>query len=438
MQLIPRWRREALRTTLWFVPTLLVLTAAGLWAATNVVDRAAYRGALSLPAWVHPASADAGRQVLIAVAAAVITVVGVVFSITILALTLASQQFGPRMLRTFIRDPGTQVSLGIFVATCVYALLALVSIGPSTHGEFVPALAIAVTEALALGDLLVLIYFVHHIAVSIQLPGVIAGIARDLGRAIDAEFVGEAGGDPDQVDATALAATVEALGAAVPAARSGYLQFVGHGELVAIAARADAVILLAHRPGHFIVAGTTLAHVQPPQAAGAVAARLSRAHVTGSHRTLTQDPVFAVDQLVEIAIRALSPAVNDTFTALTCIDWLSDGLCQISVRRPAAPAHRDAGGVVRVIEPPASYDRIVDRAFDKIRQAGRGMPAVALRQLRALAAIAGVARATAQREALLRQGAMILRSAEEAIPEGEDRARVRAAHEHLSNICSEK
>lgn len=436
MQLIPRWRREALRTTLWFVPSLLVAAAAGLFAATNALDRAAYRGALSLPAWIHPASADAGRQVLIAVAAAVITVVGVVFSITILALTLASQQFGPRMLRTFIRDPGTQISLGIFVATCVYALLALVSIGPGGHGEFVPALAVGLTEALALGDLVVLIYFVHHIAVSIQLPGVIAGIARDLGRAINAEYVGSAGGDAEQ-DAGALAATVEALGAAVPAARSGYLQFVGHGELVAIAARANAVILLAHRPGHFIVAGSALAHVHPPEAAGGVAARLARAHVTGPHRTLTQDPVFAVDQLVEIAIRALSPAVNDTFTALTCIDWLSDGLCQMSVRQPAPRAHRDAGGVVRVIEPPASYDRIVDRAFDKIRQAGRGMPAVAVRQLRALAAIAGVARVAGQRGALLRQGAMILRSAEEAVPEEEDRARVRTAYDLLSNSCSE-
>ncbi len=114
------WRREALRTTLWVVPSILVVAAGLVFLCTYLLDRAAYRGALTMPSWVNSGSADAARQILTAIAAAVITVTGVVFSITIVALTLASTQFGPRMLRNFIRDVGTQVTLGIFVATFVY------------------------------------------------------------------------------------------------------------------------------------------------------------------------------------------------------------------------------------------------------------------------------------------------------------------------------
>ena len=181
------WRREALRTNLWLVPTVEIVLAVALFAGTHALDRAAYGGSLHLPSWVISGTADAARQILTAIAAAVITVVTLVFSITIVTLTLASTQFGPRMLRNFIRDWITQVTLGSFVATFVYAILALVSIGPAAHGEFVPHLSITVTMALVVADVAMLVVFIDHIAKSIQLPQVIAGIAGDLSRAIDAE-----------------------------------------------------------------------------------------------------------------------------------------------------------------------------------------------------------------------------------------------------------
>src|ERR1035441_9180239 len=197
---LPSWRWEALRTTFWLVPTVLVVVAALLFLVTFRIDLAAYHHQLTLPFWIHrTGSTDAGRQVLIAIAAAVITVIGVVFSITILALTLASQQFGPRMMRNFVRDWGNQLTLGVFVGTFVYSVLAL----GSMSGDFVPHLSITVAEALLLVDLGVLIYFIHHIAKMIQLPEVIASIARDLAQAIDAEF---------PTPATAPAAPVEDAG----------------------------------------------------------------------------------------------------------------------------------------------------------------------------------------------------------------------------------
>src|ERR1700683_579818 len=185
---LPSWRWEEYRTTFWVVPSLLIVVSILLFVVTFSIDLAAYHHHVTLPSWIRTGSADADRQVLIAIAAAMITVVGVVVSITILALTLASQQFGPRMMRNFVRDLGNQITLGVFVGTFVYAVLCLGSITSISHGNFVPRLSITVAEALLLVDLAVLIYFIHHISKSIQLPEVIAGIARDLTRAIDAEF----------------------------------------------------------------------------------------------------------------------------------------------------------------------------------------------------------------------------------------------------------
>jgi uncharacterized membrane protein len=439
---LPSWRREALRTTFWVVPTLLIGVATLLFAITFAIDLAAFHHHVTLPWWVRTGSADAGRQVLIAIAAAIITTVGVVFSITILALTLASQQFGPRMMRNFIRDLGNQITLGIFVATFVYSVLGLGSITGLPGGDFVPHLTITVAEALLLVDLAVLIYFIHHIAKSIQLPEVIAGIAKDLDRAIDAEFPElqrDRQDDGDRSSSSGAAELIERLsqrGAEVAATRSGYLQFVGYGQLIDIAETLDAVIGLAHRPGHFVVANRRLATVWPAGAARQVAAALAKAHATGPHRTLTQDPVFAIDQLVEIAIRALSPAVNDTFTALTCIDWISAGLSKISGRVLEEGVYRGRSGKIRLIEFDPSYGRMVNRAFDKVRQAGGAMPAVVIRMIDALAHITENTTNQRQRAVLMRQAEMILRAAEADVREKNDLDDIRSRFDRLVRVSS--
>src|SRR6266481_3493654 len=201
--LASHWRREVLRTSLWFVPAIEVAAAVVLFAGTLAADRAAYHGDFALPGWVISGSADAARQILTAIAAAIITVVGVVFSVILLTLTLASTQFGPRMLRNFIRDRSTQLTLGTFVATFVYAVLVLASIGVGSHGEFVPHVSVTVTLGLMVADLAVLIYFIHHTAVSIQLPRVIASIAADLAEAIREQGSGNAGPHPEAGPAAA-------------------------------------------------------------------------------------------------------------------------------------------------------------------------------------------------------------------------------------------
>jgi uncharacterized membrane protein len=435
--LLPPWRREALRTTLWVVPALMVAAAVLLFAVTYGLDRAIANGSMSLPGWAIAGEADASRQVLIGIAAAVITVAGVMFSITILALQLASQQFGPRMLRNFIRDVGTQVSLGAFVGTFVFSVLTL---GSVAHGSatFVPHLSVTVALVLTLGDLGVLIYFIHHVATSIQVTSVIAGIAGDFRSTLHAlqnEAASMLSGsrDPD-VEAREASARLDDASGLVRARAAGFLQSVGHEQLVQIAASSKATIQLLHRPGHFVVEGQPLARVWPVDAAPAVTETLDRAHIVGSSRTLTQDLGFAVDQLVEVAIRAISPAVNDPFTALNCIDWLGDCLCRAGRGPLPSGLYLDHEGVVRLIDRTITFDGLVRKASDKIRQSARGMPAVLIRQLENLTKVAIALGDGRERAIVGLEAEMILRASEESVPEPADRRDVLAAYEALEVV----
>jgi uncharacterized membrane protein len=422
------WRREVLRTNLWLVPAVEVLCAVLLFIVTYALDRAAYDGVFRVPGWAISGSADVARTVLTAIAAAVITVIGVVFSIVIVALTLTSTQFGPRMLRNFIRDRGTQLTLGTFVATFVYAVLTLGSVGQGSHGEFVPHISVTATLALMLADLAVLIYFLHHIAVQIQLPQVIAGIAGDLQEAIELQVSNERAAEDAELASVVLAG-MDGPGAVVASPHSGYLQYIEHETLVSVAAQVGAVVHVLYRPGHFLVQGHPYVRVWPASAVDQVAYELAGAHVTGPYRTLAQDVSFGMDQLVEICIRALSAAVNDTFTALTCIDWIGDSLYKVTGRWQPTRVYRDGGGAVRVIATETTYQRLVSRGFEKVRQAGRGMPAVLIRQLDALARIMERTVSDAERQVLLDQAAMIERLGESSVDEPADRADISRAHQ---------
>jgi uncharacterized membrane protein len=334
------------------------------------------------------------------------------------------------MLRNFIRDWITQITLGSFVATFIFSILALVSIGSAGHANFVPHLSITVCMALVVLDVAVLVLFIDHIAKSIQLPEVIASIARDLSRAIEVDGgLPPAGGREAGWSVSEVIARLDEESGVVRAPSSGYLQFVRIDKLIEISSANQAVIRLLHRPGHFVTEGEPLADVWPAAAAPVVAAALGGAHATGSYRTLTQDLSFAVDQLVEIGIRALSAAVNDTFTALTCIDWLADGLCKIADRWQPLAVHRDAAGHLRVITVPINFRRLVERSHDKVRQASRAMPAVMIRQLAGLAKVMAHTTTAEQRAVLLEQAEMILRSCEESVPEAADRADVRRRYD---------
>jgi len=223
-------------------------------------------------------------------------------------------------------------------------------------------------------------------------------------------------------------------GAALVSGTAGFLQAVGHQRLVTIAASSSAVITLVRRPGHFIAEGETLGFVFPPNAASAVSEALERSHIVGSSRTLTQDLGFAIDQLVEIAIRALSPAVNDTFTALNCIDWLGDCLCRSAAGPLPLGIYHDRRGVVRLVEPVLTVERLIKGATDKIREAASGMPAIYIRQLENFKKIVTATYSPEHQHALVRHADMILQASERTIQEASDRRDVRVAYDAVIEL----
>ncbi|MEO8603141.1 MAG: DUF2254 domain-containing protein [bacterium] len=416
-----------LRSSYWFVPLMMTLGAAAAALALVSLDRSV-AGDAELAQWVYSGSAAGARGLLAAVASSMITVAGVVFSITMVALALTSSQFGPRLLINFMRDSGNQVVLGAFVATFMYCLLVLRVVRGGTP-EFVPHFAVTAAIALAATAVFLLIYYIHHVSVSIQAENVIAAVRDDLSSAIES-LLAPAGRTSGTADAPPRRAdwspAREAESVAVPVARSGYIQAIDDAELLRLGQCHDLLIRLGNRPGDFVVAGSPVARAwsaQPPS--GDMVDALARSFVIGAQRTPTQDPEFAVNQLVEVAVRALSPGINDPFTAMACVDWLADGLCRLAEGDMPAPERYDDKGAVRLIVDAVTFPGIADAAFNQIRQYARGSAAVTIRLLEALRVIATRAHVQVDRDALQRHTMMIQRGSETGLPEELDRAAVR-------------
>ncbi len=359
-----------------------------------------------------------------------ITIAGVVFSITIVALTLASSQFGPRLLRNFMRDPGNQISLGTFIATFLYCLFVMRSVkGGGPDQVFVPFLSITVALFLAVASLGILIYFIHHVAVSIQAPHVVALVSADLHDAITRLFPGRIGDEQKQTNdrhgEDDIPAAFENEGLPVLASHRGYVQAIDVEKLMELAKKANVLIRVERRPGHFVAKGSSLATAWPTHhVRKELHEQIQKTFILGLQRTQEQDITYAIDQLVEIAVRALSPGINDPFTALGCIDSLGDALCQFSECVVPSPYHYDEQGVLRVIAFPVTFRDMTESSFSQIRRYGRSDVSVTMRLLEILALIAKFARRENDRQVLREQAMMIQRGSEDAILEKMDRMKI--------------
>ncbi|MDQ2694004.1 MAG: DUF2254 domain-containing protein [Pseudomonadota bacterium] len=402
---------EAVQTSFWFVPAVMLALAVGLASGALAVDETLDVEYVQGFYWVYDSKPEGARQLLSTVAGSMIAVAGVVFSITIVTLTLASTQFGPRLLRNFMRDPGNKVVLGTFTSTFLYCLLVLRRIHGGEDAAFVPHLAVALGVLLAVVSIAVLIYYIHHVASSIQAENVISAVSADLHAVIDRLFPDPLEAEAATDDAAPLRAAPAdflARAAAVAVSASGYIQAIDQERLVRIARRHDLVVYLHCRPGRYLVAGAPLAqvwpasHVNPP-----LAKAINDAFILGVQPTPEQDVEFAIRQLVEVAVRALSPGVNDPFTAITCIDNLARGLGLLFGRACPSPLHRDADGQLRLITQPVTVADIVDAAFNQIRQYGSASVGVCIRLLESIAMLGPLARRAADRRALARHAVMI-------------------------------
>ncbi len=422
---------EKLRGTYWVIPALMLLLVIGLSFLTIALDEILW-AAGSAPRWLLIGDPDGARTFLSTVAGSMITIAGVTFSITIAAFVQASTQFGPRLLNNFMRDRGNQIVLGTFVATFVYCLLVLRAVRSGASGGFIPHLSLLAAIGLTIASVGVLIYFFHHVSTSIRAEYIINHIGQDLEAAIErlypeqlrVRWFEQGLRSPDDIPPP-----FEKEARPIPAARSGYVQAIDHEELFRLAIKEDLLVRLTCRPGDFIPLENPLALIWPP---GAIDDRLietvNKAVVIGVQRLALQDVEFLLNQLVEMAVRALSAAINDPFTAIHCIDQITTTLAQLAERRIPRGYQYDSGERLRLIRDIETFRGVVELAFNPIRQYGRGCVAVTIRLLEALAVIAAHTQTAEQRETLAHQADLIKHGADAAIPADHDRQDVAARY----------
>jgi uncharacterized membrane protein len=373
---------------LWRIPLQLSLGAVALFGITLIPDIMDKYSVIHIPSWMTMGSIDDARAILSAMMGAVATVLALIFSVALLVLSMVATLFGPRLLYRFLQDWVTQFTIGLFMGTFVYICLVFLVTHQEPDSTFIPQISLITSWALVVLSFGFLVYYSHRVARSIQNPDMIGAIVDDLYAAAGGAHVcgrGEGEGAPPDDDAILQSSQT---GAVVLCAKSGYLQHVDHVALVAAARESDGLVVLRFRPGQFVLRGEPLAAIVPADKAGTLEAAVARGINIGRHRTLTQDSEFGIAQVVEIAIRALSPAVNDTFTGVACVDWLADGLLTLAERPPLEGNWYDTGCTLRVWMPPVRLERLVKLAFDQIRQASATTPAVLIRQLEAIRRLA--------------------------------------------------
>jgi len=320
--------------------------------------------------WLYSGGPEGARSVLSTIAGSVVTVAGTTFSITIAALTLASSQFGPRLLRTFRRDTGNQIVLGTFIATILYCLLVLRTIVGTDQYHYVPSAAVTFGVLLAILSLGVLIYFIHHTAASIQVARVMESVGKELNGIIEDIF--PEGNEQSGMSAEKRDATAAGEGT-IPTERSGYLLRVDYEGLRSFATKHKLCLYLHLHPGDYSLPDTPLLTVTPTwEPDEKKAQHLRNSFSFGAHRTPEQDPEHAIIQLAEIGVRALSPGINGPFTAMDCIDQLTQSMAFLAGRRISSQLLRDKEGEVRVVKRPLSYEQLVFAAYQYIRRAAEG------------------------------------------------------------------
>jgi uncharacterized membrane protein len=416
--LLTTW--DYFRTSLWLVPILMMIASVGLAIILLRVD-AGYGSEDQIRAWwINSGDGEDARNLLSTLLSAIITMATLVFSITIVALTLAANSYGSRLIRIFRADLRTQVVLGAFAMTIVYCLIVLRSIHGKAPMAEVPHAAVTVGTALALTCVLALLAFIQGVARSMVADEVVRRVRRDSDKAVMAlpELVPDLAPEHAPAD---LPADFDQSATRIPLPREGYVQAVDYDRLAAWAEKHDAIIRLDFRAGDFVVNGDRRVLVYPPPSDAARArVEIDAFVVSGDVRTPVQDLEFAIRHLVEVALRALSPGINDPFTATVVIDRLRGILSRLMGRSLPSETLRDGSGRVRVYRQTTTYGGILDAAFHQIRQAGSSHPAVLIHLLEALARIGEHARLDEQRLALLRHAHLIRAAGQRDVPEPAD------------------
>lgn len=434
-----RYLKHLILDSFWFIPAIMLLASLLLAVLSAVVDRTMQAEWNETLPWVFWVDAEGARTILQVIAGSMIGATSLVFSMTLVALTLASSQLGPRLLAIFRADRMTQVALGVFVATLAYALLMLRLVRQESQSDLdlVPLASVTVAQLLTLCSLAVLIYFIHHLAELLEADTIVSHVGKALDHSVDSlfpktdapdagtEHEEEARGASSDASGDEDARLSERFCMVVPAQRSGYVQTIARHHLVSLAEQADGRIELEVMAGDFLIAGQRLARFWPLDRADDELKESIRTSITiGPKRTQAEDLEYAVHALVEIALRALSPSLNDPFTAIACLNRISTGLSLAIGRRDPPLRFRGEDGTVRLVMPARGFIELLEDGFNDIRLAAVQHPAVLRALTERLASLAGLAADPERRAAIGRQGEAMRRALEGNLAEPFDRARV--------------
>lgn len=359
-----------IRNSLWFIPTLMAVAALILAFGLIALDRHITYDDLHITWFLYSGQREGARSLLSTIASSMVTIAGVTFSITLVALTMASGQFGPRLLRNFIADKGNQLVIGTFIATFIYSLIVLLTIHGTGENEFVPKISVVFGFLLAIFSLGVIIFFIHHVTTSIQADYVIKS-SYDEFRDVAGNTLLDANG-PEQHEASdeeiARACDGYIYKTATCFTVSGFIQSIDFEGICQCAQENDLLVKLQVRPGSFVAVHEPMAEVffREPLT-DAVADHLRQLVVIGYQRTPNQDLLFSPKQIVEVGVRSLSPGINDPHTASTCIEWLGAALSVIAKKKFEGPVVKDGKGTIRVLKNRITYRQVLETCFNHLR-----------------------------------------------------------------------
>ena len=412
-----------LRTGFWFLPFVLLVAHVAMAVVLTSTDLGANKPWMDQWPGLFGAGADGARGMLSTIAGSMMTVVGVTLSMTLVTLALASSQYTSRILRNFIRDRITQFVLGLFAGIYCYCLIVLRTIRGGDEGGFVPGPAVLFGVMLAVCGIIVLVYFIHHMATSIQASNIVASVAAETISAVNRMYPEDAVEAPSGV----LWSLPDPPPRWTPilAARGGYIERINFHDLERIAQTHGTAVRIERGIGEFVVRGTPLlAVLRETVESEDLTSALTAAIDIGRHRMVDQDVGFGIRQLVDIALRALSPGINDTTTAIMCIDYLTAILARLATRvMTETDSATDTPGKVSNTRPP-TFAGLLAEAFDQIREAGRANFGVLQRLLDALDTIGTLSTAAPRRAALLAQLDLIDETAGRSVESSSDRERV--------------
>lgn len=409
---------DGIRTSLWFLPAVLgsiapILTFIAL-TIDGWLDRQPHD---ALPALIYLSPPAQARDLLATVLTSMITMASLVFSITMVVLTLATSQFGPRLIRNFMGGLQTQLVLGTFVMTIIYCLLLLSFIGPGDDGGTNPYLSVTVAIGLTVTSVALMVLHIHNLAASIMSESLIEAVGHELDRGLRNLRPLADSADPED----ALPGGFHDQAAFFGLPSSGYAQAIEVRRIIDAAREADVLIGLNLRAGDFVIPNGRAFGIYPAERASpALAETVEKAFTLGVHRTPVQDLEFSIRHLVEIAVRALSPGINDPYTAVSVIHRLSASWAELMRKTVPPGVFHDRAGVVRLVCPRPTYDSLLNASFSQIRQSGAGTPIILIHLLNALQAMSHCADTAEQQAALRHQVRAVLEDAGREIPNRAD------------------